>query len=197
MSAGHSHRLGEPSGAVAIVAFWRGRMAAAVPPRCHPRKPRAQTVRKGSPHSRGVNAKFVRKLNENVLTIDSTGFIRKQFGGRDGGPQCEVAVSAMPRALRRPRHMAARANRKGGLALRNPHFRNPSKCNDRPRPQPLPRIVSFTCARPPMPISLAAAFERSMIRPPTKGPRSLMRTMTVSPLLVLVTLTRVPNGNVL
>jgi hypothetical protein len=65
--------------------------------------------------------------------------------------------------------------------------------------QPLPMIAILTGATPlaVKPMSLAAARDRSMMRPPTKGPRSLMRTSTVSPLRVLVTRTSVPNGRVL
>ena len=42
----------------------------------------------------------------------------------------------------------------------------------------------------------AAPQERSIDRPPMNGPRSLMRTTTLRPLLRLVTRTRVPKGRV-
>ena len=40
----------------------------------------------------------------------------------------------------------------------------------------------------------AAAFDRSMMRPPTKGPRSLIRTTTERPLAIFSMRTLVPNG---
>jgi len=52
---------------------------------------------------------------------------------------------------------------------------------------PLPRLA----------ICLKAASDRSRILPATNGPRSLIRTTTVFPFSLLVTLTRVPNGRVL
>lgn len=45
-----------------------------------------------------------------------------------------------------------------------------------------------------MPIWPAAAFDRSMIRPLTNGPRSLIRTTTDLPVRELVTFTLVPKG---
>jgi len=50
---------------------------------------------------------------------------------------------------------------------------------------------------PVIPIASAAARERSMILPSTKGPRSLTRTTTSRPLSRLRTRTRVPNASVL
>src|SRR5262245_54766667 len=47
---------------------------------------------------------------------------------------------------------------------------------------------------PTKPSSRAAAFDTSIMRPLTNGPRSLMRTTTALPLPVLVTFTLVPNG---
>src|SRR3954447_22591492 len=44
------------------------------------------------------------------------------------------------------------------------------------------------------PSCLAAASDRSSMRPLTNGPRSLMRTTTLRPLFWLVTLSLVPNG---
>src|SRR5262245_901702 len=46
-----------------------------------------------------------------------------------------------------------------------------------------------------MPMLAAAALDRSMILPPVKGPRSLIRTTTDCPLERFSTRTRVPNGN--
>src|SRR5580700_3421765 len=55
------------------------------------------------------------------------------------------------------------------------------------------------CTRPtPLrvrPMCCAAACDRSMLRPLTKGPRSLIRTTTARPLETLVTLTREPIGS--
>ena len=47
-----------------------------------------------------------------------------------------------------------------------------------------------------MPSKRAAAGVRSMIRPRTKGPRSVIVTMTDFPLFLCVTRTLVPNGRV-
>jgi len=52
-----------------------------------------------------------------------------------------------------------------------------------------------TCVRAPMPIARAAAGVRSMTRPRTNGPLSLMVTRTDLPLLRLVTRAREPHGN--
>src|SRR5580700_3347383 len=54
---------------------------------------------------------------------------------------------------------------------------------------------SVTGTRPENLSCDAAAAVRSMMRPLLKGPRSLMRTMTVRPLRTLVTRTIVPKGN--
>ena len=48
---------------------------------------------------------------------------------------------------------------------------------------------------PIMPSSFALAYERSMIRSPTNGPRSLTRTTMDFPFLRCVTRTLVPSGN--
>jgi hypothetical protein len=48
-----------------------------------------------------------------------------------------------------------------------------------------------------MPIAFAAALERSITRPCTNGPRSLIRTTTARPVRPLVTRTLVPNGRLL
>jgi hypothetical protein len=48
-----------------------------------------------------------------------------------------------------------------------------------------------------LPILLNADFERSMMRPLTKGPRSLILTITLLPLLLFVTLTFEPKGKFL
>jgi hypothetical protein len=48
---------------------------------------------------------------------------------------------------------------------------------------------------PTMSIARAAAYDKSIARPPTNGPRSLMRTSTARPLVRLVTITRVPCGS--
>lgn len=55
-----------------------------------------------------------------------------------------------------------------------------------------------TCAIPDltMPSALAAARETSMIRPFSKGPRSLIRTSTDLPLVKLMTFTLLPQGKV-
>ncbi len=55
---------------------------------------------------------------------------------------------------------------------------------------------SFTCSVPDfiIPSFFAALIDKSMILPLTKGPRSLMRTMTSFPFRRLVTFTQVPNG---
>src|SRR5262249_36113571 len=55
---------------------------------------------------------------------------------------------------------------------------------------------NVTRASPLKPRALAAAGVRSMTRPRTNGPRSLIRTTTLRPLLLFVTRTRVPNGSV-
>src|SRR5215204_4572026 len=53
-----------------------------------------------------------------------------------------------------------------------------------------------TSAVPLTPSARAALFDRSMTRPRTNGPRSLIRTTTDRPLCLLTTRTRVPNGRV-
>jgi len=65
-----------------------------------------------------------------------------------------------------------------------------------------PRVVgpstsmrTRTVPGPTMPIVRAAAYERSMARPSTNGPRSLTRTCTARPFSRLVTMTRVPSGS--
>src|SRR5207245_10705727 len=55
-----------------------------------------------------------------------------------------------------------------------------------------PPILRVTGASPEMPRTRAAAGVRSITRPRTKGPRSLMVTTTERPLLRLVTRTLVP-----
>src|SRR5205085_527954 len=45
------------------------------------------------------------------------------------------------------------------------------------------------------PICCAAAYDRSMVRPPMYGPRSLMRTRTLCPVFGLETSHTVPNGS--
>lgn len=52
-----------------------------------------------------------------------------------------------------------------------------------------------TGARLEMPMACAAAGDMSMMRPRTKGPRSLIVTTTEFPVLRLVTRTLVPNGS--
>src|SRR5262245_704834 len=61
----------------------------------------------------------------------------------------------------------------------------------------LPDALTLTRAvpEPSMPRTDAAALEMSMIRPPTKGPRSLIRTTTERPLVRFSTSTLVPKGN--
>lgn len=49
---------------------------------------------------------------------------------------------------------------------------------------------------PPMPSACAAPVDRSIQRPFTKGPRSLIRTVTLRPLFWDVTVTREPNERV-
>ena len=46
-----------------------------------------------------------------------------------------------------------------------------------------------------IPMRRAAALERSRMRLPWNGPRSLTRTTTLRPLRTLVTRSRVPKGN--
>src|SRR5206468_3505288 len=60
--------------------------------------------------------------------------------------------------------------------------------------QPLRITVNVKGARPEKPIARAAAGVRSITRPRTNGPRSLIRTITDWPLRRFVTRTRVPNG---
>jgi peptidoglycan hydrolase-like protein with peptidoglycan-binding domain len=62
--------------------------------------------------------------------------------------------------------------------------------------QPADSFVTSTGARPLKPSARAAAGVRSMMRPRTNGPRSLIRTVTLRPLRLLVTFTFVPNGSV-
>ena len=54
-----------------------------------------------------------------------------------------------------------------------------------------PPTVSDTGARPLTPIARAAAGLKSMTRPRTKGPRSLIRTITARPVRLLTTVTLV------
>src|SRR6185312_9397632 len=60
-----------------------------------------------------------------------------------------------------------------------------------------PAVVTLTLAVPAliMPMLAAAAFDKSMIRPPINGPRSLIRTTTDRPLDRFSTSTLVPKGN--
>jgi hypothetical protein len=60
---------------------------------------------------------------------------------------------------------------------------------------PVVTTLTLTVPVPSMPMLWAAAFDRSMIRPPTKGPRSLMRTTTERPFDKFSTRTLVPNGS--
>ena len=55
--------------------------------------------------------------------------------------------------------------------------------------------LRVTCVSPEKPSARAAAGETSMIRPRTKGPRSLMVTTTERPLFLFVTRTLVPNDS--
>lgn len=55
---------------------------------------------------------------------------------------------------------------------------------------------TVTGAKPEKPSARAAAGERSIIRPGTNGPRSLMRMITLRPLRRLVTRTNEPKGSV-
>ena len=56
------------------------------------------------------------------------------------------------------------------------------------------RTVRLTGATPENPSWLAPAAVRSITRPGTNGPRSLMRTVIERPLFVCVTCTMVPKG---
>jgi hypothetical protein len=58
-------------------------------------------------------------------------------------------------------------------------------------------VVTLTLAVPEsiIPMLAAAALDRSMIRPPMKGPRSLIRTTTERPLARFWTSTFVPKGS--
>jgi hypothetical protein len=58
-------------------------------------------------------------------------------------------------------------------------------------------IVSDTGARPSTPRTRAAPGLRSITRPRTYGPRSLIRTVAERPLRWLTTVTMLPNGRVL
>src|ERR1700675_4979192 len=62
--------------------------------------------------------------------------------------------------------------------------------------QPPPPTVSETGARPLTPITRAAAGLKSITRPRTNGPRSVIRTTTARPFRLLTTVTLVPNGRV-
>src|SRR6188768_2968272 len=62
--------------------------------------------------------------------------------------------------------------------------------------QPAQAWVTSTGARPLKPSACAAAGVSSIMRPRTNGPRSLIRTVTLRPFRLLVTLTFVPNGSV-
>ncbi len=70
---------------------------------------------------------------------------------------------------------------------------------DLPRRASAPPLVvdTLTLATPAsiIPMLAAAACDRSMIRPPVKGPRSLIRTTTDWPFERFSTKTRVPNGS--
>ena len=56
-------------------------------------------------------------------------------------------------------------------------------------------IRTFAVPGPITPISRAAARERSMMRPFTNGPRSLIRTRTVREVSMFCTSTIVPSGS--
>ena len=57
-------------------------------------------------------------------------------------------------------------------------------------------MLRHTCVKPEIPRARAAACERSMILPLTKGPRSVIRTTAQCPFSWLSTSTNVPNGSV-
>src|SRR5262245_39661251 len=54
---------------------------------------------------------------------------------------------------------------------------------------------TFAVPGPIMSMVRAAAYDRSITRPPTNGPRSLIRTSTERPLVRLVTMVREPSGS--
>jgi hypothetical protein len=66
------------------------------------------------------------------------------------------------------------------------------------RPFPCCKMVIFTGTTPActMPIFFAAATDKSMTRPWTNGPRSLIRTSTLSEFSLFVTRIMVLNGSV-
>ena len=64
------------------------------------------------------------------------------------------------------------------------------------RATPTTLIVTGATPSTSRPMSAAALYERSMMRPSIKGPRSLMRTSTPAPVSRRVTLTMVPKGRV-
>ena len=58
-------------------------------------------------------------------------------------------------------------------------------------------FISRAMPWPCMPMTPAAALDKSMMRPAMYGPRSLIVTVTDRPFARCVTRTRVPNGRVL
>ena len=58
-------------------------------------------------------------------------------------------------------------------------------------------ILTFATPASIIPIDLAAALDKSIIRPLTNGPRSFILTLTDLLFAMVVTVTMVPNGSVL
>jgi hypothetical protein len=100
------------------------------------------------------------------------------------------------------RSHSARSSRGGLLGRRAFHEARGTRtcrrlrCRMRRTGRASTRTRTGTVPLPSTPRARAAAYERSMIRPPTKGPRSFTRTSTERPLFRFVTRRRVPNGSV-
>ena len=107
---------------------------------------------------------------------------RRQDDGRPGRPALNMGVRATAPAA------GAASPVVGDLeSTRNGHGR-------RSTIQRRQLVLNDTWASPPTPMAFAAAGLRSITRPFTNGPRSLIRTITDRPVWRLVTRTFVPKG---
>jgi hypothetical protein len=112
----------------------------------------------------------------------------------DGARPAQKAAATEPqRHERRQKAISGRAlsTPRRGSGSPNTTIAEPPKARVRPY-SPL----TVTCVSPENPRTRAAPGDTSIIRPRTKGPRSLMVTTTEFPLLLFVTFTFVPNGSV-
>src|SRR5690606_32318450 len=113
-----------------------------------------------------------------VLRQASVGFTRGQAGCTAGlGGRCRIGDDL-------------------GRALCPSLGRSREQCSGGHPNYLMTSILTFSRPAEVSPILAKAERERSITRPRTNGPRSLMRTTTLLPFRTLVTLTCEPNGSV-